>query len=84
MASRVLSKIIWFVAPWHPPRGFFVPMNIKETALDLLRDCFEDEIAMLELRMIRDAQSPRFEELKETHPEIWEDFMRARTGPHEV
>lgn len=56
----------------------------KEIVLDLLKDCFEDEIAHLKLRIIRDLQSPRFEELKETHPEIWKDFMVARSGPHEV
>lgn len=57
---------------------------MKETLLSLLKDAFEDEIAHLELRMIRDAQAPRFEALKETHPKIYEDFMRARTGPHEI
>jgi hypothetical protein len=59
-------------------------MDIRKVALDLLRDCFEDEIAHLELRIIRDDQAPRFEALKETHSEIYEDFMKARTGPHEV
>ena len=39
---------------------------LRELALDLLRDCFEDEIAHLTLRMIRDAQAPRFEALKES------------------
>lgn len=58
--------------------------DIKMVALDLLRDCYEDEVAHLELRMIRDAQAPRFEALKETHPEIYRDFLAARTGPHEV
>ena len=57
---------------------------MKRVLLDLLKDAFEDEIAHLELRSIRDAQAPRFEALKETHPEIYEDFMKARTGPHEV
>ena len=52
--------------------------------IDLLEDAFEDEIAHLRLRVIRDAQAPRFEALKETHPEIYRDFMAARTGPHEV
>ena len=56
----------------------------KNVLLKLLKDCFEDEIAHLELRMIRDSQAPRFELLKETHPEIYEDFMQARNGPHEV
>ena len=58
--------------------------TIRHIALDLLRDCFEDELAHLELRMIRDAQSPRFEALQESHPEIYADFMKARTGPHEI
>lgn len=56
----------------------------KKTALKLLAAAFEDELAHLELRMIRDAQAPRFEALKDTHPEIYEEFMKARTGPHEV
>lgn len=59
-------------------------VEVKRILLDLLQDAFEDEIAHLELRMIRDAQAPRFEGLKETHPEVYEDFMKARTGPHEV
>jgi len=57
---------------------------MKDILLDLLRDAFADEIAHLELRMIRDAQAPRFEVLKDTHPEIYRDFMAARSGPHEV
>ena len=57
---------------------------MKEMILDLIKDCYEDEIAHLELRMIRDAQQPRFEALKESHPEIYKDFMRARSGCHEV
>lgn len=56
----------------------------KEILLDLLKDAFEDELAHLRLRIIRDAQAPRFEALSETHPEIYDDFMRARTGPHEI
>ena len=59
-------------------------MDVRRVALDLLKDAYEDEIAHLELRMIRDDQAPRFEELKDSHPEIYEDFMRARSGPHEV
>lgn len=58
--------------------------NIKEIALNLLKDCFADEISHLELRMIRDAQAPRFEALKESNPEIYQDFMKARSGPHEI
>ncbi len=45
-------------------------MDIRRTALDLLRDCFADEIAHLELRLIRDAQQPRFEALRESHSEF--------------
>lgn len=61
-------------------------MNFKEkqVLLKLLEECFSDEIAHLELRMIRDGQAPRFESLKESHPEIYNDFIKARTGPHEV
>lgn len=60
-------------------------MNIleKEILLDLLSDCFEDEIEHLRLRLIRDAQEPRFKALEATHPEIYRDFMAARRGPHE-
>ena len=57
---------------------------MKEIAIDLLKDCFEDEIAHLHLRMIRDAQQPRFEALKESHPEIYKDFMAARQEWHEI
>lgn len=59
-------------------------INEKQTYLDLLKDCFKDEIAHLELRLIRDAQAPRFEALKKSHPEIYKDFIRARKGPHEI
>lgn len=47
-------------------------MDIRKVALDLLRDCYEDELAHLELRMIRDDQAPRFEALRDKHSE----FMR--------
>lgn len=57
---------------------------MKRRLLALLHDCFKEEIAHLELRMIRDAQSPRFLSLKKTHPEIWKDFQKARKGPHEI
>ena len=56
----------------------------KELALSLLEDCFEDEIAHLRLRCIRDAQAPRFVALKKTHPDIYSDFMKARNGPHDL
>jgi len=59
-------------------------MDIRRIALDLLVDCFADEVAHLELRMIRDDQAPRFEALKDTHPEIYADFMRARSEHHEI
>jgi len=58
--------------------------QIKRIALGLLKDCYEDEIAHLQLRMIRDAQEPRFEAIKGEHPEIWEDFQKARIDCHEV
>ncbi len=45
-------------------------MDIRQIALELLRDCFEDEIAHLELRMIRDDQAPRFEKLRATYSEF--------------
>ena len=57
---------------------------VRAVALDLLKDCFADELAHLELRLIRDTQAPRFEGLRQTHPEIYADFIRARTGPHET
>ena len=61
-----------------------IKADMKTIFLSLLRDAFEDELAHLELRIIRDAQAPRFAALKETHPEIYADFMTARNGPHEV
>lgn len=57
---------------------------MKKAILDLLKDCYEDEIVHLQLRMIRDAQQPRFEALKDSHPEIYRDFMAARNEWHEV
>ena len=64
--------------------GVAVPQAVKCKALELLRACFEDELAHLQLRMIRDRQQPRFEALKKSHPDIYEDFMRARNECHEV
>lgn len=61
-----------------------VPRLVRLAAIDLLEDCFADEIEHLRLRLIRDEQSPRFEALRESHPEIWRDFSTARSGPHEV
>lgn len=58
--------------------------DVRAVALSLLKDCFADEIAHLELRIIRDNQAPRFLALKETNPEIYDDFMKARSGPHEI
>jgi uncharacterized protein with gpF-like domain len=57
---------------------------MKQAIVDLLKNCYEDEIAHLQLRMIRDAQQPRFEALKESHPEIYRDFMAARNEWHEI
>ena len=57
---------------------------MKRVLLDLLKDCYEDELAHLQLRLIRDAQQPRFEALKESHPEIYKDFMAARQEWHEI
>ena len=59
-------------------------MSIEKIAIDLLKDCYEDEIAHLSLRVIRDNQAPRFKALRKTHPEIYEDFMCARNEHHEV
>ena len=59
-------------------------LGVKVLLLDLLRDCFQEELAHLELRMIRDAQAPRFQALRDSHPEIYRDFMKARKGPHET
>ena len=58
--------------------------DLKWVLLDMLRGHYADEIAHLELRMIRDRQAPRFEALKDEHPAIYADFVAARTGPHEV
>jgi len=51
--------------------------------LTLLQDSFSEEIEHLKLRLIRDAQEPRFARLRKSHPEIWRDFKTARNGPHE-
>ena len=56
---------------------------LKKAILKLLETCFREEILHLQLRLIRDAQAPRFEALKESHPEIYTDFMRARNEVHE-
>ena len=55
-------------------------VDIRRVALDLLRDCYADEIAHLELRMIRDDQAPRFQALQATHSE----FMRTSCVPGRV
>jgi hypothetical protein len=60
-------------------------IEIDEAILfTLLDDAYQDEVAPLRLRRIRDTQAPRFEALKKSHPEIYKDFMAARTGPHET
>jgi len=51
---------------------------MKVQVLGMLKETYEEECLHLELRMIRDAQEPRFEALKETHPEIFKDFEKAR------
>ena len=56
----------------------------KQVLRDLLSDTYQEELAHIDLRIIRDEQAPRFEALKDTHPKILEDFMKARKGPHEV
>lgn len=65
--------------------------DIRPTALNLLKYVYRltevghrEEIAHLELRIIRDDQAPRFEALKESHPEISQDFEKARGGCHET
>jgi UDP-N-acetylmuramyl tripeptide synthase len=73
----------------NPPRAFLFgqggeEMNIKRRLMGLVKDCYEDEVAHTELRMIRDAQKPRFEALKNKYPEIYEDFMRAHVTVHEI
>jgi len=59
-------------------------MNIKRELPNLLRDSYEEEWAHTELRVIRDAQKPRFEALRDKHPEIYEDFMRAHSNLHVI
>lgn len=53
-------------------------------ALALLRGAHKEERLHLALRLIRNAQQPRFKLIKDEYPEIYADFIRARTGPHEV
>lgn len=59
-------------------------IDMRDVALALMKNAHEDEIAHLQLRMIRDNQAPRFEALKESFPEIYDEFMEARSGPHVV
>ena len=59
-------------------------VDIRNVALALMKNAHEDEVAHLQLRMIRDNQAPRFEALKEAFPEIYSEFMEARSGPHET
>ena len=54
----------------------------KEILIELLADTFDEEIHHLRLRCIRDDQAPRFAVLKESHPEITADFLKAR-GVHD-
>ena len=55
----------------------------QNVLMQVFLGCHDDEVSHMELRLIRDAQAPRFEELKDSHPEIYADLMYARTGPHE-
>jgi len=57
---------------------------LRKVTINLLDDSYKEEIAHLELRLIRDTQAPRFEALKDTYPEIYEDFMKARNVHHET
>jgi len=59
-------------------------IKTREVAIQLLRMEYEDEIAHLRLRVIRDRQEPRFKAIKAEHPEIFKDFMLARTDIHET
>ena len=49
---------------------------MKERLLELLEETFEEEICHLRLRLIRDAQEPRFEKVG---GKILEDFNNARS-----
>lgn len=73
--QKVLEKLLQWIQNMN---------DIRYVALDLLRDCYEDEIAHLNLRIIRDNQAPRFKALEESHPEIYRDFMEARGVHHEI
>jgi len=55
----------------------------KDSLIDILAGCFAEEIEHLKLRVIRDTQAPRFKALEKSHPEIYSDFMKARTSCHE-
>ena len=56
--------------------------NEKEILIGLLEDTFAEEICHLRLRLIREAQKPRFEALKQDIPEIHSAFLKAR-GVHD-
>lgn len=65
-------------------------MNVtdKKALLLVLKKCFDDEIAHLELRLIRDEQAPRFDEVEKLDKDlggaIKNGFLQARNGPHEI
>jgi hypothetical protein len=65
-------------------KKYFAPIELHKHLLKLYVCVCQEKIEHLRLRLIRDAQAPRFEALKETHPEIYRDFMAARNGPHET
>lgn len=50
----------------------------KEELIDLLADTFDEEILHLQLRLIREAQAPRFEALGKKNKQIMGDFVDAR------
>ena len=50
----------------------------KEELIDLLADTFDEEIMHLRLRVIRDAQAPRFKALHRKNRKIMADFVDAR------
>ena len=58
--------------------------DIKEIALELLRDCFNDEIAYLQIKMRKDKYIPQLEHMQRTSSELFEDIFSENSEAHEL